>query len=160
MPRLKIKILKNLIRMEYKVEGSRPRGRPKSTWREVVEKDVNWTRRTLWIVVDGGSWERCLMIGMDVNGWTFLLVPAWPGSPRQRAVKRLCVYVCVIGVGAFWAGRTTTENNWTCWKRRPVACWLSRPVHIELWSHSPADWSASHRTLLYLRYTTHTCTTV
>ena len=25
--------------MEYKVEGARPRGRPKSTWREVVQKD-------------------------------------------------------------------------------------------------------------------------
>jgi len=24
--------------MEYKVEGSRPRGRPKRTWREVVQK--------------------------------------------------------------------------------------------------------------------------
>ena len=24
---------------EYKVEGPRPRGRPKKTWREVVEKD-------------------------------------------------------------------------------------------------------------------------
>ena len=25
--------------MEYKVEGRRPRGRPKRTWREVVKKD-------------------------------------------------------------------------------------------------------------------------
>jgi len=25
--------------MEYEVEGSRPRGRPKRTWREVAEKD-------------------------------------------------------------------------------------------------------------------------
>jgi len=25
--------------MEYKVEGTRPRGRPKKTWREIVEKD-------------------------------------------------------------------------------------------------------------------------
>ena len=25
--------------MEYEVEGTRPRGRPKRTWREVVEKD-------------------------------------------------------------------------------------------------------------------------
>jgi len=28
-------------------------------------------------------------------GFTFL-VPAHPGSPGQRAVKRVCVYVCVI----------------------------------------------------------------
>jgi len=25
--------------MEYEVEGFRPRGRPKRTWREVVQKD-------------------------------------------------------------------------------------------------------------------------
>jgi len=25
----------------------------------------------------------------------FLLVPAYPGSPRPRVVKRLCVCVCV-----------------------------------------------------------------
>jgi len=33
--------------MEYEVEGSRPRGRPKRTWKEVVQKDcrarnLNW----------------------------------------------------------------------------------------------------------------------
>jgi len=25
--------------MEYEVEGARPRGRPKKTWREIVKKD-------------------------------------------------------------------------------------------------------------------------
>ena len=25
--------------MEYEVEGARPRGRPKKTWKEIVEKD-------------------------------------------------------------------------------------------------------------------------
>ena len=29
-------------------------------------------------------------------GFTFLL-PAHPGSPRKRAVKRVCVCVCVVG---------------------------------------------------------------
>jgi len=28
----------------------------------------------------------------------FLLVPAHPGSPGQKAVKRLCVCVCVLSV--------------------------------------------------------------
>jgi len=31
-----------------------------------------------------------------VSGWMFLLVPAHPGSPGQRAVKRSCVCVCVL----------------------------------------------------------------
>jgi len=29
--------------MEYEVEGARPRGRPKKTWREVVQKDLSGT---------------------------------------------------------------------------------------------------------------------
>jgi len=33
--------------MQYEVEGARPRGRPKKTWREIAEKDcqahgLNW----------------------------------------------------------------------------------------------------------------------
>ena len=40
--------------------------------------------------------KGCLTIMMGVTGWMFLLVPAYPGSPRQRAIKRLCV--CVIAV--------------------------------------------------------------
>ena len=39
--------------------------------------------------------KGCPMIRMGVSGWMFLLVPAYPGSPRQKAVKRLCVCVCV-----------------------------------------------------------------
>jgi len=35
------------------------------------------------------------MIRIDVSGRMFLLVLAHPGSPGQRAVKRLCVCVCV-----------------------------------------------------------------
>jgi len=47
--------------MEYEVEASRPRGRPKRTWKEVVHKDCdahNLNKEDammLWIVVDGRS---------------------------------------------------------------------------------------------------------
>ena len=45
--------------LEYKAEGARPRGRPKKTWREIVEKDckVRGLNRedAIWIVVDGES---------------------------------------------------------------------------------------------------------
>jgi len=34
-----------------------------------------------------------MMIRM-VGGWVFLLVPAHPGSPGQRAVKQLLCYCC------------------------------------------------------------------
>ena len=33
---------------------------------------------------------------MGVSGWMFLLEPAYPGSPRWKAIKRLCVYVCLL----------------------------------------------------------------
>jgi len=43
--------------MKYEVEGSRLRGRPKRTWLcKKTIKYVNWTRRMLWIIADGGSW--------------------------------------------------------------------------------------------------------
>ena len=38
---------------------------------------------------------------MGVSGWMFLLVPAYPGSPRQKAVKRLYVCMC-IHLHYFW----------------------------------------------------------
>jgi len=36
-----------------------------------------------------------MMIKM-VDGWVFLLVPAHPGSPWQRAVKRLLFFLCTV----------------------------------------------------------------
>jgi len=44
--------------MEYEVEGARPRGRPKKTWSEMVEKDCHackFNREDAWIVIDGGG---------------------------------------------------------------------------------------------------------
>jgi len=37
--------------MEYEVEGARPRGRPKKTWRlwKKTARHVNWTRRMSWM---------------------------------------------------------------------------------------------------------------
>jgi len=78
--------------MDYEVEGSRPRGRPKKTWKEVVQKDCqapNLNREdATWIVVD---WMMIRMVG----GWVFLLVPAHLGSPWQRTVKWLLLCVVV-----------------------------------------------------------------
>jgi len=49
--------------IKYEVEGPRPRGRPKRTWKEVVQKD--WqahklNREDALIVVDGGSRQRMI----------------------------------------------------------------------------------------------------
>jgi len=44
--------------MEYEVEGSRPRSRPKRTWREVVQKDLNMED-----TMDRGRWKKLIKIG-------------------------------------------------------------------------------------------------
>jgi len=41
--------------------------------------------------------QGCPIIRMAVSWGMFLLVPAYPCSPGQKAVKRLCVCVSVTG---------------------------------------------------------------
>ena len=43
-------------------------------------------------------------------GFTFL-VPAHPGNPGQRAVKRMCVCVCVYLLGHVDAGKSTLMGH-------------------------------------------------
>ena len=75
--------------MEYEVVISRPRGRPKRTWLEVVLRDCQVRGLSKDDAMVRGRWRK--MIRMVVSGWVFLLVPAHPGRPGQRAVKRSCV---------------------------------------------------------------------
>ena len=44
-----------------------------------------------------GRWRKMIRMVDEQKGceWMVLLVPAHPGSPGQRAVKRSCVCVCV-----------------------------------------------------------------
>jgi len=48
--------------MEYKVEGSRPRGRPKRTWREVVQKDCQARNLNREDAMDRGRWKKLIKI--------------------------------------------------------------------------------------------------
>jgi len=41
--------------MEYGVEGARPSGRPKRTWRKIVEKDCQAHKLNREDALDGGS---------------------------------------------------------------------------------------------------------
>jgi len=43
--------------MEYEVEGSRPRGRPKRTWTEVVQKDCQACNLNKEDAMDPGRWK-------------------------------------------------------------------------------------------------------
>jgi len=49
--------------MEYEVEGSRPRGRPKRTWREVVQKDCQARSLNREDAMDRGRWKKLIKIG-------------------------------------------------------------------------------------------------
>jgi len=49
--------------MEYEVEGSRPRGRPKRTWREVVQKDCQARNLNREYAMDRGRWKKLIKIG-------------------------------------------------------------------------------------------------
>ena len=49
--------------MEYEVEGSRPRGRPKRTWKEVVQKDCQAHNLNKEDAMDRGRWKKMIKIG-------------------------------------------------------------------------------------------------
>jgi len=49
--------------MEYEVEGSRPRGRPKRTWREVVQKDCQACNLNKEDAMDRCRWKKLIKIG-------------------------------------------------------------------------------------------------
>ena len=48
--------------MEYEVEGSRQRGRPKRTWKEVVQKDCQ-ARNLNEDAMDRGRLKKLIKIG-------------------------------------------------------------------------------------------------
>jgi len=49
--------------MEYEVEGSRPRGRPKRTRKEVVQKDCQARNLNKEEAMDRGRWKKLIKIG-------------------------------------------------------------------------------------------------
>ena len=46
--------------MEYEVEGPRPRGRPKRTLREVVEKECQARKLNKEDAIDRSSWRKLI----------------------------------------------------------------------------------------------------
>jgi len=55
--------------MEYEVEGSRPRGRPKGTWREVVQKDCQARNLNREDAMDRNRWKKLIKIGWWSGWW-------------------------------------------------------------------------------------------
>jgi len=69
--------------LEYEVEGAGPRGRPKKTWREIVEKDCRARGLNMQNAMDRNRWRKQITT-IGVSGWMFLLVPAHPDCPGQN----------------------------------------------------------------------------
>jgi len=55
--------------MEYEVEGSRPRGRPKRTWTEVVQKDCQARNLNREDAMDRRRWKKLIKIGWWSGWW-------------------------------------------------------------------------------------------
>ena len=48
---------------EYEVEGSRPRSRPKRTWKQVVQKDCQARNLNKEDAMDRGRWKKLIKVG-------------------------------------------------------------------------------------------------
>ena len=67
--------------MEYEVEGARPRGRPRKTWRETVEKDRKACRLNREDAMDRSRWRKQIGIFDDRDGCEWVNVSSSAGSP-------------------------------------------------------------------------------
>ena len=86
--------------MEYEVEGSRPRGRPKRTWKEVVREDCQACKLNKEDAVDRCKWTKMIK-EVRWPGWV------WVGEcffwyrptrvvPDKRPLNCCCCCLCVL----------------------------------------------------------------
>ena len=89
--------------MEYEVEGPRPRGRPKRTWREVVKEDCQARKlNTGEHTMDRSKWRK-LIKDVRWSGWVCIWVwvsffwyrPTRVGPDQRPLNGCVCVCVCV-----------------------------------------------------------------
>ena len=126
--------------IEYEVEGLRPRGRPKRTWREVVQEDCQARKMNKMDAIDRCKWRKMIK---DVrwSGWVwvgecFFWYRPTQVAPDQRPLNG-CVCVCSLDYFGFvlselvslglaffntkprdWLGRTSPK-----W---PISCRVGR----------------------------------
>ena len=84
--------------MEYEVEGPRPRGRPKRTWREVVWEDCQARKLNTEDAMDRSKWRKMIK-DVQWSGWVwagecfFWYRPTWV-VPDKRPLNG-CVSVFI-----------------------------------------------------------------
>jgi len=62
---------------------------------EVVQKDCQACNLNREDAVDRSRWKKLIKIGWR-GGWVFLVIPTHPGSPRERAIKRLLLLLLLV----------------------------------------------------------------
>jgi len=73
--------------MEYEVEGARPSGGPKKTWREIVEKDRKACGLNRDDAMDRSRWRKQTGIFDNHDGCEWMNVSSGTGSPRLSQTK-------------------------------------------------------------------------
>ena len=75
--------------MEYEVEGTRPRGRPKKTWREIAEKYCRARKLNREDAVDRKRWRKQIRMTDDHDRceWVNVNVSSRTGSPGLTQTK-------------------------------------------------------------------------
>jgi len=73
--------------MEYEVEGARPRGRPKKTWREIVEKDCKAHGLNREDAMDCSRWRKQIGMIDDHDECEWVNVFSGTGSPGLSRTK-------------------------------------------------------------------------
>jgi len=73
--------------MEYEVDGARPRGRPKKTWREIVEKDCKAHGLNREDAMDRSRWRKQIRMIDDQDECEWVNVSSGTGSSRLSRTK-------------------------------------------------------------------------
>jgi len=69
------------------VEGARPRGRPKKTWREIVEKNYKVHGLNMEDAMDHSRWRKLIGMIDDHNECERVNVSSGTGSPGLSHTK-------------------------------------------------------------------------
>ena len=99
--------------IEHEVEGSRPRGRPKKTWKEVVREDCQARKLNKEDAMDRSKWRKVIKEARW-SGWV------WVGEcffwyrptrvvPYQRPLNSRCC--CCLLFGSCWGVVTCCYSN-------------------------------------------------
>jgi len=79
------------------VEGARPRGSPKKTWREIVEKDSKARGLNREDVMDRSGWRKLIGMIDDHDECEWVNVSSGTSSQNPQSHKTVvCVCVCVL----------------------------------------------------------------